>query len=159
MKRKAIFVIALLMIMPNANASGIRSANGQSQSAWNATPEYQNFQCPAETSRGEGVDMNFTTDRSDDYYFVNCSPIVTPVPAPVISNTETSTVQVTTPVSNTTVETTTSITSNTQNTVTNNTITQTSTFDWTAFMSNFATWFNTWFANWFNNFFMKWLGL
>lgn len=83
MKRKAILVVAIMMIMPGANAAGIRSANGQSQSAWNATPEYQNFQCPEGTLRGDGIDMNFTTDRSDDYYFIECNPKIVYIPTPL----------------------------------------------------------------------------
>ena len=88
MKRKAILAVVIMMIMPGANAAGIRSANGQSQSAWEATAEYQSFQCPEGTSRGGGVDMNFTTDRSDDYYFVECNPIVVYVPTPTPISTQ-----------------------------------------------------------------------
>ena len=158
MKRKAILVVAIMMIMPGAHAAGIRSAAGQSQSAWNASTEYQNFQCPAGTSRGEGVDMNFTTDRSDDYYFVECNPIVVSTPAPVIQPTitpETSTVitrtDTPTVVSTGTTTGTTTTTSTTPVSVT--------AFDWNSFMDQFNAWFGSWFTNWFNAFFAKWLGL
>jgi hypothetical protein len=84
MRKIAIAVIASLALpVSAANADGIRSPLGISQAEWNASPAYQNFQCPAGTSRGEGVDMNFTTNRSDDYYFVECNPIqvyVAPTP-------------------------------------------------------------------------------
>jgi hypothetical protein len=157
MKRKAILVIAIMMIMPGANAAGIRSANGQSQSAWNATPEYQNFQCPAGTARGEGVDMNFTTDRSDDYYFVECTTITTPAPAIAPTITETSTVQAVTPTVTTITDTRTATV--VTNNVSSTTTTVSSSFDWDIFMVNFSKWFNAWFSNWFNNFFLKWLGM
>lgn len=76
MRKIAITVIASLALpISAANADGIRSPLGISQAEWNASPAYQNFQCPAGTSRGEGVDMNFTTNRSDDFYFVTCNPI------------------------------------------------------------------------------------
>ncbi len=73
-------IIASLAITPFAYADGIRSPLGISQAEWNASATYQNFQCPANTSRGEGVDMNFTPTRSDDYYFVECSPIQEVIP-------------------------------------------------------------------------------
>lgn len=98
MKKKliAISVITVMSITP-AFANYIESPRGISQSEWHASSTYQNFQCPTGTSRGEGVDMNFTTTRSDDFYFVTCSPIIiiptpTPTPTPVISETSTVTV-------------------------------------------------------------------
>ncbi len=55
-----------------ATVSRLESAPGQSQSDWEATDAYKAFVCPAGTLRGGGVDMNFTTDRGDDKYFVTC---------------------------------------------------------------------------------------
>jgi hypothetical protein len=135
----AIIGLTVTTIVP-AHANGIQSPRGISQSAWNASSAYQNFQCPEGTGRGEGVDMNFTTDRSDDYYFVTCNPIViyiptTPTfsyPTPTVSETSTVTTVLTTPVTNTetitaTVDTSTSTSTNTSsstNTVTTSPLTQ-----------------------------------
>jgi hypothetical protein len=84
MIRKIIgLTIASLAITPIAYAHDLRSPLGISQAEWNASATYQNFQCPAGTSRGEGVDMNFTTTRSDDFWFVKCNPTpvyVAPIP-------------------------------------------------------------------------------
>jgi hypothetical protein len=55
-----------------ATVSRLDSAPGQSQSDWEATDAYKAFTCPEGTLRGGGVDLNFTTDRSDDKYFVTC---------------------------------------------------------------------------------------
>jgi hypothetical protein len=55
-----------------ATVSRLESAPGQSQSDWEATDAYKAFVCPEGTLRGGGVDLNFTTDRSDDKYFVTC---------------------------------------------------------------------------------------
>ena len=66
-----------------ATVSRLDSAPGQSQSDWEATDAYKAFTCPEGTLRGGGVDLNFTTDRSDDKYFVTCdepSPVSTPTP-------------------------------------------------------------------------------
>lgn len=92
----AIIGLTVTTIVP-VYADGIQSPRGISQSAWNASSTYQNFQCPSGTSRGEGVDMNYTTDRSDDYWFVNCEPIVIytqpiPIPTPTVSDTTTVTI-------------------------------------------------------------------
>ena len=64
-----------------ATVSRLESAPGQSQSDWEATDAYKAFVCPEGTLRGGGVDLNFTTDRSDDKYFVTCdeaTPVATP---------------------------------------------------------------------------------
>ena len=131
----AIIGLTVTTIVP-AYANGIESPRGISQSAWNASPTYQNFQCPEGTSRGEGADMNFTTDRSDDYYFVTCNPIVIYIPTtptfsystPTIPETSTVTTVVTTPITNTETITakvdTSTTTSSTTNTVTTSTLTQ-----------------------------------
>jgi hypothetical protein len=50
----------------------IRSAAGVTQSQWEATSTYLAFNCPAGSGRGTGVDLNFTTDRSDDTWFAYC---------------------------------------------------------------------------------------
>lgn len=114
----AVIGLTVTTIVP-VYADGIQSPRGISQSAWQASETYKNFQCPDGTGRGEGVDMNFTTDRSDDYYFVTCNPIVIYTPSipfttPTVSETSTVTTVVTTPVTNT--ETTTAVTSSTTNT-------------------------------------------
>jgi hypothetical protein len=86
-----------------ADFSRIESPRGITQSAWNASDTYKNFQCPAGTGRGEGVDMNFTTDRSDDYYFVTCETIVQPKQILLDTPTVTAiqpTVNVVTPIAN-----------------------------------------------------------
>lgn len=91
MKGKVVIGLALALASSPAYADGIQSPKGISQSDWNASSAYKNFQCPAGTGRGEGVDMNFTTDKSDDFYFVECnsiSPVYLPkviVPAPILT--------------------------------------------------------------------------
>lgn len=89
----AVIGLTVTTIVP-VYADGIQSPRGISQSAWNASSTYQSFQCPSGTSRGEGVDMNYTTDRSDDFYFVTCDPIVIYTPptvttSPTVSDTPT----------------------------------------------------------------------
>ncbi len=102
MKAKiAITVSALLLgTITTANADlYIQSPLGLTQEQWNATDTYKNFNCPAGYGRGEGVDMNFTSTRADDYWFVSCSPrevseptpIYTTTPSPVSSTTPTRT--------------------------------------------------------------------
>jgi hypothetical protein len=97
MKRVIIGLVIALASAQSASADGIRSPLGMSQADWNASETYKNFVCPQGTSRGEGVDMNFTTNRSDDFYFVTCKPTViyvepiktvTPVPLPVPASTK-----------------------------------------------------------------------
>ena len=157
MKRTSIaLALALTSISPIAQAnevSRIQSAPGQSQAAWNATPDYQAFQCPAGTLRGEGVDMNFTTDRSDDYYFAYCfeapapAPVITPTPAatssPTVSETPTATTQPTTTQPSTSSGTSTTVASST---TTETSTAATTTFDYQAFFQMFIAWFQTWFA-------------
>ena len=96
----AVIALTVTTIVP-VYADGIQSERGISQSAWNASDTYRNFQCPSGTSRGEGMDMNYTTNKSDDYYFVTCEPIAvfepkieTPLPtqSPSVSVGSTSTV-------------------------------------------------------------------
>lgn len=78
-----VFSLVVVGVVP-ANAaivSRLDSAPGQSQSDWEATDAYKAFTCPEGTLRGAGVDLNFTTDRSDDKYFVTCdepTPVATP---------------------------------------------------------------------------------
>jgi hypothetical protein len=83
MKRVIIGLVIALASAQSANADGIRSPLGISQAEWNASETYKNFVCPQNTSRGEGVDMNFTTTQSDDFWFVNCNPIIQIAPRPV----------------------------------------------------------------------------
>ena len=102
MKRLIIGLVIALASSQSASADGIRSPLGISQAEWNASETYRNFVCPQGTSRGEGVDMNYTTNRSDDFYFVTCEPTViyvepirtitpVPTPTPVPTTAETST--------------------------------------------------------------------
>jgi hypothetical protein len=53
-------------------ATRITSATGVSQSSWESTSTYKNFQCPAGSGRATGVDMNFTISQSDDKWFAYC---------------------------------------------------------------------------------------
>jgi hypothetical protein len=170
MRKTAILVIAnLLWFVPTAQANEvarIQSAPGQSQAAWNATAEYQAFQCPAGTARGEGVDMNFTTTRSDDYHFAYCVEIIQPAPRPTLTMEPAPT-----PTSDTATATTvtlsptpTPITPSSEPAASNSTstsaVTETSTatssatpgatataaFDYQAFLQMFIAWFQSWFA-------------
>ncbi len=51
----------------------ISSAPGQSQSAWEATSAYRNRpSCPIGSGSAIEVNLNFTTDRSDDVYSTYC---------------------------------------------------------------------------------------
>jgi hypothetical protein len=70
----AVIALTVTTIVP-VYADGIQSPRGISQSAWNASSTYRNFNVLAEQVVVK-VDMNYTTDRSDDYWFVNCEPIV-----------------------------------------------------------------------------------
>ena len=76
----------LLGITP-ANAkeiSRITSQRGISQAEWEATDQYKSFVCPEGTGKGIGVDINFTTDRSDDTWFATCNTIEVFAPRPII---------------------------------------------------------------------------
>jgi hypothetical protein len=80
--------VLLSLFMPIANAdtdpfpgvahsaeipgTRISSSAGMTQSQWEATSTYQAFTCPSGTGRGIGVDLNFTTDRSDDVQYAYC---------------------------------------------------------------------------------------
>ncbi len=163
--RKIATVTALVLAITTTPAlanevSRIQSAPGQSQASWNASAEYQAFQCPAGTYRGEGVDMNFTTIRSDDYYYAYCfepvapSPVTTPSPTPTVAPVETATAT-TTPTSESTVvassgsstSTSTSSGSSTPIETTTATVgTTTAPFDYQAFLQMFITWFQSWFT-------------
>ena len=146
MKAKiAITVSALLLgTITTANADlYIQSPIGLTQAQWNASDAYKNFTCPAGYGRGEGVDMNFTTSRADDFWFVECNvitvyvprvlePTPTPTPSTVVipTQTETSTATAvsssTTPISNSTPsvtpDTTTAVTETTTATITSVTV-------------------------------------
>jgi len=137
MKAKVITVTIALTVATTtfAYADGIQSPRGISQSAWSASSTYLNFQCPSGTARGEGVDMNYTTDRSDDYYFVECNPIVvytptpTPTPTTIASTTVSDTSTVTTVAPTTTTVTTTTNTVSATTTDTNTATTTATTTD------------------------------
>jgi hypothetical protein len=150
MKRSFVMVTALMLIPNSAHAFDLRSPNGITQQQWNNSPEYLDFKCPVNTSKGEGVDMNFTIDRSDDFYFVTCNPIYV---IPTIENPiETSTVTVIPNVSVTIDTPTTTVSSNstvTQTTQTIPTLTEN---------TDFMSWFSVWFAKWFKTWFANWLG-
>lgn len=76
----------LLGITP-ANAkeiSRITSQRGISQAEWEATDQYKSFVCPEGTGKGIGVDINFTTDRSDDTWFATCNTIQVFAPRPIM---------------------------------------------------------------------------
>ena len=80
--------VLLTLFMPIANAdtdpfpgvansaeipgTRISSSAGMTQSQWEATSTYQAFTCPSGAGRGIGVDLNFTTDRSDDVQYAYC---------------------------------------------------------------------------------------
>jgi hypothetical protein len=85
MKAKiAIAVSALLLgTITTANANYyIESPRGITQAEWNASEVYKNFICPSGYGRGEGLDMNYTTTRTDDFWFVSCELIVVTQPNP-----------------------------------------------------------------------------
>ena len=50
----------------------IQSTPGVTQSQWESTDTYKNWSCPANSGRAMGVDLNFTTTNSDDYWFNYC---------------------------------------------------------------------------------------
>jgi hypothetical protein len=85
---KRIVIVALVFSasnITNVYANEIArttSQRGVTQAQWEATDQYKSFVCPTGSSRGMGVDMNFTTDRSDDTWFATCSirEVVTPKP-------------------------------------------------------------------------------
>jgi hypothetical protein len=142
MKAKiAITVTALLLgTITTANADlYLQSPTGLTQSEWQDSSSYKIFNCPDGYIRSEGIDLNFTTSRADDFYFIEClparvfppAPVFTTTPAPVTvitpAPTETSTVTVTpsvtpTPSPITSTETTTAITETTTATIASNTI-------------------------------------
>jgi hypothetical protein len=110
MKAKITIAVTVLLLgtITTANADlYIQSPTGLTQAQWNATDTYKNFTCPSDYARSEGVDMNFTTTRADDYWFASCSPREVFLPSPIYTtqptsptitppaNTETSTVTVT----------------------------------------------------------------
>ncbi|ASY13846.1 hypothetical protein B1s21160_06030 [Candidatus Nanopelagicus hibericus] len=52
--------------------SRITSSAGITQAQWEATNTYKSFVCPTGSGKAVGVDMNFTTTRSDDRWFAYC---------------------------------------------------------------------------------------
>ncbi len=131
MKNKTIAVIlsAGLLSSPalasEINGSRITSAPGMPQSEWVSSSLYKSFICPEGFGREEGLDMNYTTTRADDTYFVSCyarevivstvtseTPTATvtpptnnlspnPTPSPTVADTSTSTSQTTSSISET----------------------------------------------------------
>ena len=98
--KKVIFLLALLLGIAPAQAgeiSRVTSQRGVTQAQWEATDLYKSFTCPEGTGRGIGVDMNFTTDQSDDTWFATCNTIEVIAPRPII-DTPTVTVPVVTPI-------------------------------------------------------------
>ena len=76
--------------------SGTRiwSQPGVSQSTYEATTEYLTWisnGCPAGSGNAGGVDMNFTTDRSDDRYFNYCTKTWRSTPVETIADSSTAT--------------------------------------------------------------------
>ena len=45
---------------------------GMSQAEWEASDTFKSFTCPDNASMGMGVDLNFTTNKNDDTWFVYC---------------------------------------------------------------------------------------
>jgi hypothetical protein len=161
MKRVIIGLVIAMATAQTASAFDLQSPRGISQNEWSASSEYLNFQCPANTARGEGVDMNSTTNRSDDFYFVTCIPIqaptkvqnietitaitpitpqpvapVTPNPVPVAPvDTKTVTVETSTAV----IDTSTALSDT-------STATFLDGFDWSKFWVQFEIWFKSFYA-------------
>jgi hypothetical protein len=161
MKRVIIGLVLAVATAQTANAFDLQSPRGISQSEWNASSEYQNFQCPANSARGEGVDMNFTTNRADDFYFVTCTPRQIPTTVEIADTITAVTVITTQPITpvepnpvpvaptnpkTITVETTTAVI----DTITAQSDTSTATFfggfDWVKFWVQFEIWFKSFFA-------------
>jgi hypothetical protein len=70
----------------------IWSQPGVSQSTYEATTEYLTWisnGCPAGSGNAGGVDMNFTTDRSDDRYFNYCTKTWRSTPVEIIADSST----------------------------------------------------------------------
>jgi hypothetical protein len=75
-----------LITVANANANEvarITSERGVTQAQFEASSQFQSFICPEGTGRGIGIDMNFTTDRSDDTWFMTCNIIGKIIPRPL----------------------------------------------------------------------------
>jgi hypothetical protein len=150
-KRVIIGLFLSLATTQTASAFDLESPRGISQNEWNKSSEYQNFQCPTNTARGEGVDMNFTTNRADDFYYVTCTPIQVPTKIEIV---ETITaVAVITPQPFLLIETKTVTDTPTTVIDTATALSDTSTavnlngFDWSLFWVQFEMWFKTFFMN------------
>ncbi len=183
MRKIAILVIAnLLWAAPVAQArevARIQSAPGQSQASWNASAQYQAFQCPTGTARGEGVDMNYTSTRSDDFHYAICvelwqpAPTPVPTPSPTPSPTPQSETATVTVAPSTTVVTaiptptaeptplavstpsdtptaTSTLTATQSESATVASTTTAPAFDYQAFLQMFIAWFQTWFTQFLN---------
>jgi hypothetical protein len=110
MKAKIVIAVSALLIGAIAPANAdlyIQSPTGLTQAQWLESDTYKTFNCSAGYMRSEGIDLNFTTSRADDFYFIEClpirvfppTPIFTAIPTPVTVITptpvETSTVTIT----------------------------------------------------------------
>jgi hypothetical protein len=100
---KTITTVQALDPIPGASSgaelpgSRITSSAGITQAQWEATSTYKSFVCPTGSEKAVGVDMNFTTTRSDDRWFAYCIKTWT---QPVSQNptiTDTKTVSATVP--------------------------------------------------------------
>ncbi len=132
----AIIALSVTSVTP-VYAEGIQSAIGISESTWHESSTYKNFQCPSNTVRVEGMDLNYTTNRNDDYFYITCEPITiriqptttfglpssdtTTVVTPISSDTQTVTTSSTTEVTPTT----TTVNSDTSTVTTNSSSTTT----------------------------------
>jgi hypothetical protein len=161
MKRVIIGLVLTMATAQTASAFDLQSPRGISQNEWNASSEYLNFQCPTNTARGEGVDMNFTTTRADDFYFVRCTPIQIPTKIEIMETTTAITVITTQPVApvtqnpipvapietkTVTVETPTAVIDTTTALTDTSTVTFLDGFDWSKFWVQFEIWFKSFYA-------------
>ena len=138
MKAKIVIAVSALLIGVIAPANAdlyIQSPTGLTQEQWNASDAYKNFNCPNNYGREEGVDLNFTTTRADDYWYVSCAPRVevTPMridvapiqvttPPPVVTETVTATVTTNNITPAVTIETATTVSETTTATITSVTV-------------------------------------
>jgi len=163
---KRTLAIAALLIANAAPAqageiSKVQSKPGVSQNEWTNSSEYQNFRCLNGLLKGDGVDMNFTTDSRDDFYYAYCyEPVF--IPGPNISTIQ-ETIQPGSSVHVGTEPLVQSITNlSTNESVTSTVIWDSATailetatvtsilsgFDWSAFLEMFKSWFTLWFSAW-----------
>lgn len=109
----------------------ITSERGITQSQWEATDLYKSHTCPDGAGKSIGIDMNFTTDRSDDTWFTYCyaREIITVIPTPVTDTTTAVITPVIPPTVNTQTVSTPSTNSTNTNTITPTVETETAQID------------------------------